>query len=223
MASTNSSSGSTATRTLGRNRPWVRTVTGLLPAGGSSRVGAWSPAWSSSRRPSDRSCRQVARLQSVEQEPRLQPRDWSTTRIASLSRPRRDGSGHVFRSRSCRRAAGAGSTSSWRPDRLGCERRMHEAMRSETPNDEYDPERAMSLRYPTGWRRHRHPVNIRHDGAGRTFGERLADGLTASVGSWPFILTQSSCWSRGSSQTGSSSGTGSATSRSTRIRSSCST
>ena len=49
----------------------------------------------------------------------------------------------------------------------------------------------MSLRFPTGWRRHRHPVNIRHDGAGRTFGERLADGLTASVGSWPFILTQS--------------------------------
>jgi uncharacterized membrane protein len=34
-------------------------------------------------------------------------------------------------------------------------------------------------------------VNIRHHGAQRTFGERLADGVTASVGSWPFIVTQS--------------------------------
>lgn len=49
----------------------------------------------------------------------------------------------------------------------------------------------MSLGFPSRWRTHRHPVNVRHVGVGRTFGERLADGLTAAVGSWPFIVTQS--------------------------------
>lgn len=38
---------------------------------------------------------------------------------------------------------------------------------------------------------HRHPVNVRHAGQGRTFGERLADGVAGTVGSWPFILVQS--------------------------------
>jgi uncharacterized membrane protein len=38
---------------------------------------------------------------------------------------------------------------------------------------------------------HRHPVNVRHAGLGRTFGERLADGVAGTVGSWPFILVQS--------------------------------
>ena len=37
----------------------------------------------------------------------------------------------------------------------------------------------------------RHPVNIRHRGDQRTFGERLADGVAARVGSWPFIAVQS--------------------------------
>lgn len=37
----------------------------------------------------------------------------------------------------------------------------------------------------------RHPVNIRHRGDLRTFGERLADGVAARVGSWPFIAAQS--------------------------------
>ena len=49
----------------------------------------------------------------------------------------------------------------------------------------------MQLRYPKDWEQHRHPVNVRHEGKGRTFGERLADGVTAAVGSWPFIATQS--------------------------------
>lgn len=52
-------------------------------------------------------------------------------------------------------------------------------------------ESRMSVRSRTTWRRHRHPVNVRHRGAGRTRGERLADSLTATVGSWPFIVTQS--------------------------------
>jgi uncharacterized membrane protein len=38
---------------------------------------------------------------------------------------------------------------------------------------------------------HRHPVNVRHAGQGRTYGERLADGVAGTVGSWPFILVQS--------------------------------
>ena len=38
---------------------------------------------------------------------------------------------------------------------------------------------------------YRHPVNVRHMGAGRTPGERIADGVAARVGSWPFIIVQS--------------------------------
>ena len=49
----------------------------------------------------------------------------------------------------------------------------------------------MRLRFPKDWQDHRHPVNIRHHGSDRTPGERLADGVTAVVGSWPFIATQS--------------------------------
>jgi uncharacterized membrane protein len=40
-------------------------------------------------------------------------------------------------------------------------------------------------------RRNRHPVNIRHQD-GRSTGERVADGVAARVGSWPFIIIQSS-------------------------------
>ena len=36
-----------------------------------------------------------------------------------------------------------------------------------------------------------HPVNLRHTD-GRTAGERVADALAARVGSWPFIILQSS-------------------------------
>jgi uncharacterized membrane protein len=36
----------------------------------------------------------------------------------------------------------------------------------------------------------RHPVNVRHQGR-RTRAERLADGVAARVGSWPFIVVQS--------------------------------
>lgn len=36
-----------------------------------------------------------------------------------------------------------------------------------------------------------HPVNLRHTD-GRTTGERVADALAARVGSWPFIILQSS-------------------------------
>jgi uncharacterized membrane protein len=39
-------------------------------------------------------------------------------------------------------------------------------------------------------RDHRHPVNIKHFD-GRSAGERVADGMAARVGSWPFIVTQS--------------------------------
>jgi uncharacterized membrane protein len=49
----------------------------------------------------------------------------------------------------------------------------------------------MRLRFPKDWETHRHPVNVRHHGKDRTLGERLADGVTAIVGSWPFIATQS--------------------------------
>lgn len=49
----------------------------------------------------------------------------------------------------------------------------------------------MTLRFPKRWGPHRHPVNIRHMGEQRTFGERVADGVAARVGSWPFIITQS--------------------------------
>lgn len=36
------------------------------------------------------------------------------------------------------------------------------------------------------------PVNVRHMGTGRTPGERIADTVAARVGSWPFIIVQSS-------------------------------
>jgi uncharacterized membrane protein len=49
----------------------------------------------------------------------------------------------------------------------------------------------MSLRLqPKGSRGNRHPTNIRHFGDERTFGERIADDVTARVGSWPFIIVQ---------------------------------
>src|SRR6266850_8564662 len=36
---------------------------------------------------------------------------------------------------------------------------------------------------------HQHPVNqLHHDEA--TFGERLADGISAGIGSWPFLIVQ---------------------------------
>lgn len=44
---------------------------------------------------------------------------------------------------------------------------------------------------PRRWRALRHPANIRHAGSGRTLGERTADRVTAGIGSWSFILTQS--------------------------------
>ena len=49
----------------------------------------------------------------------------------------------------------------------------------------------MSLRFPKGSRKNRHPINIRHFGDERTFGERIADDVAARVGSWPFIIIQS--------------------------------
>jgi uncharacterized membrane protein len=49
----------------------------------------------------------------------------------------------------------------------------------------------MSLRFPKSRGKDRHPVNVRHMGARRTFGERVADRIAAGVGSWPFIITQS--------------------------------
>ena len=49
----------------------------------------------------------------------------------------------------------------------------------------------MRLRFPKTWERHRHPVNVRHLGEDRTRSERIADGVAASVGSWPFIIAQS--------------------------------
>ncbi len=49
----------------------------------------------------------------------------------------------------------------------------------------------MRLRFPADQREHRAPVNVRHAGDGRTFGERVADGVAAAVGSWPFIIIQS--------------------------------
>jgi uncharacterized membrane protein len=49
----------------------------------------------------------------------------------------------------------------------------------------------MRLRFPTDARPpHRAPSNIRHIDR-RTSGERVADGVAAGVGSWPFILIQS--------------------------------
>jgi uncharacterized membrane protein len=48
----------------------------------------------------------------------------------------------------------------------------------------------MRLRFPRGTGSNRSPVNIRHIEQ-RTTGERVADTVTASVGSWPFIIIQS--------------------------------
>jgi uncharacterized membrane protein len=48
----------------------------------------------------------------------------------------------------------------------------------------------MRLRFPRDADPNRSPVNVRHFDQ-RTRGERVADTVTASVGSWPFIITQS--------------------------------
>ena len=48
----------------------------------------------------------------------------------------------------------------------------------------------MRLRFPRGATSNRSPVNIRHIDR-RTPGERVADTVAASVGSWPFIIVQS--------------------------------
>jgi uncharacterized membrane protein len=48
----------------------------------------------------------------------------------------------------------------------------------------------MRLRFPRDARQPRAPVNVRHLDQ-RTRGERVADGVAAGVGSWPFIITQS--------------------------------
>lgn len=47
----------------------------------------------------------------------------------------------------------------------------------------------MPLRFPRGAGPNRSPVNVRHIDR-RSFGERVADGVAASVGSWPFIIVQ---------------------------------
>jgi uncharacterized membrane protein len=48
----------------------------------------------------------------------------------------------------------------------------------------------MRLRFPKDADPNRSPVNVRHLDQ-RTPGERVADTVAASVGSWPFIITQS--------------------------------
>jgi uncharacterized membrane protein len=48
----------------------------------------------------------------------------------------------------------------------------------------------MRLRFPMGTEPNRSPVNVRHVDQ-RTTGERVADGVAAGVGSWPFIIVQS--------------------------------
>jgi uncharacterized membrane protein len=48
----------------------------------------------------------------------------------------------------------------------------------------------MPLRFPADQGPNRNPVNVRHLEE-RTLGERVADGVAAGVGSWPFIITQS--------------------------------
>ena len=48
----------------------------------------------------------------------------------------------------------------------------------------------MSLAASAGNHDDRHPVNVRHRGGGRTVGERIADTVAARVGSWPFIIIQ---------------------------------
>jgi uncharacterized membrane protein len=47
----------------------------------------------------------------------------------------------------------------------------------------------MPLRFPKDTGPNRSPVNVRHIDE-RSFGERIADGVAASVGSWPFIIVQ---------------------------------
>lgn len=49
----------------------------------------------------------------------------------------------------------------------------------------------MRLRFPRPHRPIRSPIGRRHYGDQRTTGERVADGLAAAVGSWPFITIQS--------------------------------
>jgi uncharacterized membrane protein len=49
----------------------------------------------------------------------------------------------------------------------------------------------MRLRFPLDATTHRHPTNVRHMGIERTVGERIADAVAALVGSWPFIIVQS--------------------------------
>jgi uncharacterized membrane protein len=49
----------------------------------------------------------------------------------------------------------------------------------------------MNLRFPLDAMVDRHPTNIRHMGKQRTSGERIADAVAARVGSWPFIIVQS--------------------------------
>ena len=48
----------------------------------------------------------------------------------------------------------------------------------------------MRLRFPRDVSPSASPVNVRHFER-RTLGERVADGVAAGVGSWPFIITQS--------------------------------
>lgn len=48
----------------------------------------------------------------------------------------------------------------------------------------------MPGRFPRRTDPFRHPVNVRHESQ-RSAGERLADGVAARVGSWPFIVVQS--------------------------------
>jgi uncharacterized membrane protein len=47
----------------------------------------------------------------------------------------------------------------------------------------------MPLRFPADQGPNQHPVNVRHLDQ-RTLGERVADGVAAGVGSWPFMITQ---------------------------------
>ena len=49
----------------------------------------------------------------------------------------------------------------------------------------------MALRFPLDAKSHEHPANIRHTGPHRTVGERVADAIAGLVGSWPFIIVQS--------------------------------
>jgi uncharacterized membrane protein len=48
----------------------------------------------------------------------------------------------------------------------------------------------MRLRFPRDTSPSASPVNVRHFER-RTLGERVADGVAAGVGSWPFIIVQS--------------------------------